>query len=178
MEDRKPVESFEAVMSSYILALDRYTDEQFLAKPSESEWSLGQMYEHLYVATTFFFLANVNRCLEHRKGQEGGEMSDTGKDLFSQNSFPETKIKIPEALRGPEPEARERSAYRTLFTELVNGSNGLAKPLEQDTGTYKTRHPVFGWLNACQWLQACEMHARHHLRQQKEREEWLAKVTS
>lgn len=165
-------------MRSYVLALDRYTDEQFAAKPSEDEWSLGQMYEHLYIATTFFFMANIKRCLEHRKGQEGGEMTTTGQTLLQQKSFPATKIKVPESVRGAEPEARERDAYRTLFAELVDGSITLTADLQQDEGRYKTLHPIFGWLNACQWFQVCEMHARHHLRQQQEREEWLGLATS
>lgn len=88
--------TFTEAMQSYLAALDRYSDEQFAAKPDEAEWSLGQMYQHIYEANTFFFLANTKRCLEKRKGQDGGE-----------------------------------------------------------------------------WLQGLEIHARHHLRQRQERENWL-----
>lgn len=165
-------------MQGFLSALDRYTDEQFEAKPTEHEWSLGQMYEHLLVSTTYFFLANTKRCLEKRKGQEGGEMNANGLNVFKYNSFPPIKIKMPEAVRGPEPVARDRAAYKILFEESLRSGLELADELSADEGVYKTLHPALGWLNAEEWFQAGEIHARHHLRQQKEREEWLAIPTA
>jgi hypothetical protein len=166
-------EAFTSTMQAYLSALDRYTDEQFVAKPHELEWSLGQMYEHLYGANTYFFLANMKRCLEQRKGQEGGEMNATGQNIFKHNSFPPIKVKVPDAVRGPEPEAKSKEAYKALFEETLHNGLILADAAANDPGTYKTYHPVFGWMNALQWFQGTETHARHHFRQQKEREEWL-----
>lgn len=165
--------AFSHTLRSYVSALDRYTDEQFTAKPDELEWSLGQMYEHLYVANTYFFLANVKRCLEQRKGQEGGEMNANGQNVFKHNSLPPTKFKVPEAVRGPEPVARSREAYKSLFEETIRQGLALAEAVVADPGTYKTLHPLFGWMNAREWFQSTETHARHHFRQQREREEWL-----
>jgi len=166
-------DAFTTTMQAYISALDRYTDEQFAAKPDELEWSLGQMYEHLYGANTYFFLANVKRCLEQRKGQEGGELNENGQNVFKHNSFPPIKVKIPAAVRGPEPVAKSREEYRILFKDTLQNGLALADAAAQNAGTYKTLHPVFGWMNAIQWFQGAETHARHHFRQQKEREEWL-----
>jgi hypothetical protein len=170
--------AYAATVQHYLSALDRYTDEQFSAQPADREWSLGQMYEHLYTSTTYFFLANTKRCLEKRKGQEGGEMTDGGRNIFKHNSFPPVKIKMPEVLRGPEPVAKDRATYKALFEEILKGGLQLADALPQDDGTYKTYHPVFGWLNAREWFQAGEIHARHHYRQQQEREEWLGVATA
>lgn len=165
--------AFSNTLRSYVSALDRYTEEQFTAKPEELEWSLGQMYEHLYVANTYLFLANVKRCLEQRKGQEGGEMNAIGQNVFKYNSLPPIKVKVPDAVRGPEPVAQSREAYKGLFEETLQNGLILADAAAQDQGTYKTQHPVFGWMNALEWFQSTETHARHHFRQQKEREEWL-----
>ena len=165
--------AFTRTMQAYISALDRYTDEQFMNSPGEQEWSLGQMYEHLYGANTYFFLANVKRCLEQRKGQEGGEMNANGQNVFKYNSFPPVKVKVPAAVRGPEPVAKSREAYKALFEETLQNGLVLADAAAQDPGVYKTQHPVFGWMNALEWFQSTETHARHHFRQQKEREEWL-----
>ncbi len=166
-------DAFISTMQAYISALDRYTDEQFVAKPDALEWSLGQMYEHLYGANTYFFLANVKRCLEQRKGQEGGEMNANGLNIFKYNSFPPIKVKVPDAVRGPEPVARSREEYKVLFEETIQQGLALGEAAAGDPGTYKTQHPVFGWMNALEWFQGTETHARHHFRQQKEREEWL-----
>ena len=165
--------SFAEIMQSYIDALDRYSDEQFMAKPDEAEWSLGQMYQHLYEANTYFFLANVKRCLEKRKGQRGGEMTAAGDNVYEHNSFPPIKIKRPAAPNTPEPIAQDREIYKALYAQTLSDGLAWAEALAQDDGDYKTEHFRFGWLNGAEWLQGLEIHARHHLRQRQERETWL-----
>ena len=136
-------EHLERVVKGYQEALDRYSDEQFTHKSAEDVWSLGQMYEHLVLTSNFFFLANTLRCLEQRKGQWGGEKNKYGDNIFEYNSFPPVKIKIPEAVRGPEPVAKTRAAYGPLLEKV---------------------------LNAREWYHNMEMHFKHHLRQQAELE--------
>ena len=166
--------SFGSSVNGYITALDRYTDEQFAAKPSPEAWSLAQMYEHLYLATTYFFLANAKRCTEKRKGQIGGEPNELGRTLFQYNSFPPVKLRPPDSLRTPEPVGRSRDEYQTLFAQLVSSSDALLEAIAADDGTYKTLQPTFGWLSAREWYHVGEMHLRHHHRQQQELEAWLA----
>ncbi|WP_247237545.1 DinB family protein [Telluribacter sp. SYSU D00476] len=166
--------SFDVSVNGYLAALDRYTDEQFAARPSAEAWSLAQMYEHLYLATTYFFLANAKRCTEKRKGQEGGELNDLGRNLFKYNSFPPVKLRPPDSLRAPEPVGRSRDEYRTLFQQLIPSSDALMEAIAADDGTYKALQPAFGWLTAREWYHVGEMHLRHHHRQQQELEAWLA----
>ncbi len=168
--------AFTDAMQSYLDALDRYSDEQFDAKPDEAEWSLGQMYQHLYEANTFFFLANVKRCLEKRKGQADGEKTAAGLNVYQYNSFPPIKIKRPGASNSPEPIAQQREKYKMLFARTLEEGHAWADALAGDDGTYKTQHFAFGWLSATEWFQNLEMHARHHLRQRQEREDWLGIV--
>ncbi len=80
-------QAYTDTIQGYLAALDRYTDDQFAAKPTDHEWSLGQMYEHLYVSTTYFFLANTKRCLEKRKGQEGGRKERKGVEYSKVQQF-------------------------------------------------------------------------------------------
>ena len=165
--------AFVATVQTYLNALDHYSDEQFAAKPDVTEWSLGQMYQHLYEANTYFFLANVKRCLEKRKGQEGGEKTAAGFNVYRYNSFPPIKVKRPAAAVSAEPVAQDREASKTLFAKTLEEGNAWADALAVDAGTYKTQHFMFGWLNAAEWLQGLEIHARHHFRQQQELEQWL-----
>ena len=166
-------ERLQQTINGYVAQLDNYTDAQFAHKSADDVWSLGQMYEHLYLSSTFFFMANTMRCLEQRKGQMGGEKNQNGDNVFKYNSFPPIKVKIPEALRGPEPVAKNRDDYRPLLENVVAETQKMIEPILADAGEYKCLQPVFGWLNAHEWLQAHEMHVRHHLRQQKELEEGL-----
>lgn len=165
--------AYADTIQSYVDALDRYSDEQFMVKPDASEWSLAQMYQHLHESSTYFFLANVKRCLEKRKGQEGGEMTADGQNVYKHNSFPPIKFKRPAAPDSAEPVAQNRDAYKTLFAETLRDGLAYADALSDYDGQYKTQNFRFGWLNAAEWLQSLEIHARHHIRQREAREEWL-----
>jgi DinB superfamily len=160
----------EKIINGYIEALDGYTDEQFFYKPAEEVWSLGQMYEHLLITANYFFLANILRCLEQRKGQVGGEKNHYGDNLFKYNGFPPVKLKIPEVLRGPEPVAQSPDVYRAAFPKVLEDARKLMEPVVQNNGEYRCIQPAFGWLNAHEWYHLLEMHFRHHLRQQAELE--------
>lgn len=165
--------AYADTIQSYVNALDGYTEAQFAAKPEESEWSLAQMYQHIQEASTYFFLANVKRCLEKRKGQKGGEMTADGQNVYKYNSFPPIKVKRPAAADSAEPVAQNQEAYKVLYEEILRDGLTFADALANDDGQYKTQHFRFGWLNAAEWLQSLEIHARHHIRQREAREEWL-----
>ncbi len=162
--------NLETVVNQYISSLDEYSDEQFFYKKDEETWSLGQMYEHLTVSSNFFFLANCVRCLEKRKGQEGGEKNEFGTKLFMKGGFPPIKVKIPEVLRGPEPVAKARAEYRPILKKILLDSKNLIETVSNDDGSYKALQPAMGWLNAKEWFYLHEMHYRHHLRQKAELE--------
>ena len=165
--------NLETVVNQYISSLDEYSDEQFLFKKDDETWSLGQMYEHLNLTSNFFFLANCVRCLEQRKGQIGGEKNESGEKTFIKGSFPPIKIKIPEALRGPEPVAKNKEEYRQILEKILADAKNLVKTISEDKGIYKALHPPMGWLNAQEWFYLHEMHHRHHLRQKLELEALL-----
>lgn len=162
--------NLETVVNQYFNSLDNYSDEQFFFKKDEETWSLGQMYEHLTVSSQFFFLANCVRCLEKRKGQEGGEKNEFGKKLFIKGSFPPVKLKIPDAIRGPEPVAKTREEYRSILKKILVDSQNLIEAVSNDDGSYKALQVAMGWLDAKEWYYLHEMHYRHHLRQKTELE--------
>lgn len=160
----------QSAVNQYISSLDDYSDEQFFFKQDEETWSLGQMYEHLTGSSNFFFLANCVRCLEKRKGQEGGEKSHFGEQQFKHGGFPPVKLKIPEAIRGPELVAKTRQEYRQILEKILVDSKKLIEVVSNDDGSYKALQVAMGWLDAKEWFFLHEMHYRHHLRQKTELE--------
>lgn len=164
---------FEALKKDfepYLLSLDGYTDEKFQYKHDAGTWSLAQMYEHICSSSVYFFMANVVRCLEKRKGQEGGEYNQYGANIFKYNGFPPMKFKVPGGESTPEPIAQSKEMYRERIEEIIDNASLFVDKIAADEQTYKTEHPVFGWLNALEWFQNLEMHTRHHLRQKAELE--------
>jgi hypothetical protein len=171
METKAINETLINLLNSYKEALLGYSNEQFNHKQDNDIWSLGQMYEHLISSANFFFLKNIKYCLEQRNGETGGEMNENGKKVFSYNSFPPIKVKVPGG--GPQPVALAKESYVSAFDLLVDQLNSQVEKIGNDPGVYKTQHPVFSWHNAKEWLQSFEMHHRHHLRQKSELEGFL-----
>lgn len=163
--------NLKVVVQQYIDSLENYSEEKFSKKKDENTWSLGQMYEHLYLTSNFFFLANVVRCLEQRKGQLGGERNKFGDNAFKYGGFPPVKIKIPEPLQGPSPVAKNKNEYKSLFEKILVDAEEKVGAVQNDAGEYKTNHAALGWLNAYEWFYNLEMHFRHHLRQKAELEQ-------
>ncbi len=143
--------NLETVVNQYFSSLDSYSDEQFFLKKDEETWSLGQMYEHLTVSSQFFFLANCVRCLEKRKGQLGGEKTHFGEQQFKYGGFPPVKLKIPDAIRGPEPVAKAREEYKIILKKILADSQNLIESVRNDDGSYKALQVAMGWLDAKEW---------------------------
>jgi hypothetical protein len=155
---------------SYNADLDSYTDDQFNFKQSDDIWSLAEMYDHLCKSSSHFFMANLLRCLEERKGQDGGEMNENGHKIIRYNSFPPLKFKQPSSTIVKKIEVGPKLSYSNYLKELVMNVASIVSKMPTEPSNYRCYHPVFDWLNSHEWLQMLEIHTRHHVRQQKELE--------
>lgn len=162
--------AIHATVEPYLFAIDSYSNEQFTHKESEEIWSLGQLYEHIILSSNYFFLANILRCVEKRKGQEGGDKNAYGDNAFQHNGLRPQKFKVPEVGPTTDLVAQSKENYDALLQKVLKDTDDLLPVLTSAGATYKTMHFAFGWLNAPEWYQMLEMHLRHHHRQQKELE--------
>jgi hypothetical protein len=156
-------------IGTYNEALDNYDEAKFIEKKADDIWSLSQMYEHLITSSHYYFMANALRCIEERKGQEGGEMNDFGANIFKYNSFPPIKIKMPG--NGPQPANGERSMgdIKSEFQKIVDDTKKMLDAVNPDSN-YKTASANLGFFTGMEWLQLLAMHFRHHLKQKIELE--------
>ncbi len=67
---------------------------------------------------------------------------------------------------------------RAGLNHLIEAMRETAKALEGATEIQKTRHLILGALSAREWYQLTEMHFRHHLRQKRRLDMFLAKKAS
>lgn len=170
--------ALEKSIEYYKKSLFEYSSEQFVTKPNEQEWSIGQMYEHICMSALYFFFKRANYCLEQRNGQIGGDKNIYGEKQFKYNSFPPTQLKIPEALKGPEPVAKAQEDYLVLLDQIMIQGKILAERIPADRGEYKCIQPAFGWLNAHEWFWLNEQHFRHHLLQKARIDSFLININN
>lgn len=59
MDTKEVLGRFEQVSAYYIEEISKYSLDEFTRKPSEDEWSLGQMYNHLIKSTLHLHLKAI-----------------------------------------------------------------------------------------------------------------------
>ncbi|CAM3419852.1 DinB family protein [Paenibacillus lupini] len=161
------LQAFEAAVERYIDELGNFNMEQLLAKPSEEDWSIGQMYVHLIRSAQNLHLRNVDQCIAGSDAApEGtGKKTENGKKAFELGSFPPIRIRVPASPQytPSQPESME---------QLIEGLQGVVERMKRTEPTLNQApegntvpHPNFGALNAKEWFLLVEMHYRHHLSQ-------------
>lgn len=60
---KEALQRFEETATYYIQEVERFNLEQLKQKPSENEWSIGQMVQHLINSALYMQLRNIDQCL-------------------------------------------------------------------------------------------------------------------
>lgn len=164
MNTKEVLKKLQESTSRYIEEMSHFSLEQLTRQPSASDWSIGQMYVHLYQSALYMQLANVEKC---RNGSEvtTGEKTEIGRDVFAQGNLPPVRVQVPPSPQytPSQPESKE---------QIVQGLNVVVarmQEVEPDlhviSPEHKIAHPAFGPLNGAEWFQLVEMHYRHHFLQ-------------
>jgi DinB superfamily len=172
MNVQKYQERWHKVAEKWMNSLDSYSEEQLYKKPSELEWSIGQVYVHLLKSSQFFHLAQVKKCLESDENSKESKKMP-GKISFFLGSFPPIKIKVPPSPQYTPSQPTSRQELKDLYISLKKDMDEMAKAVNSTNKSGKTEHPAFGFCNAKEWYQMVEMHFRHHLRQKERIDQFL-----
>ncbi|AJY74708.1 DinB family protein [Paenibacillus beijingensis] len=167
---------FEEITDHYLQELEDFSMEQLTCKPSESEWSLGQVYVHLINSAMYMQLRNVELC---RSGDReltaaGGEKTEAGKAVFAQGAIPPIRIQVPPSPQYTPPQPEDKEQLALGLRAVVARMKELEPQLAAISPQHTVLHPGFGALNAVEWFQLVDMHYRHHLRQKERLKSELA----
>ncbi len=167
MKYQKVEAATHRAIDRYIQQLDHYTMEQLMEKPSEAEWSVGQVYVHVWMAAKGFFYKNAERCLKGEQTMRGQGKNWGGRVVFWFNAIPNRKYKMPGevAVQPLQPESKEKLVLR--LSEIKVLTTEFLQQLSEADPDVKVRHPFMGYLNAAEWMQLCAMHFNHHHHQIK-----------
>lgn len=171
MQTADILKQFEQTVEIYLGSWDNYTMEQINQKPSEEEWSLGQMYNHLLGVAKNFQLKAIELCAQG--GGEAKEKTEVGESIFAAGSFPPVKIKLPPLPELTPPPVEDKDEVRRLMLQVVDDMRAIQPQLVHIPAENKVEHPRFGALNAKEWFQLSAMHFQHHLRQKQSLEAFL-----
>ena len=159
-----PTISCDAIIDTWIKALDEYNVIQLTAKPSETSWSIGQLYMHLIQATNYF-IKQLHACATSSDNADGEPQPDA-RLMFMNNDFPDVRLDGPPS-NAVTPQPTGKQQLIDGLTKLKVELGKAERLISQTSFKGKAKHFALGYFTAAQWLQFAEMHFRHHLRQKK-----------
>ncbi len=173
----KDYKNFESMTKFWLAELEKYNEEPFKRKPNDTSWSLGELYNHLYVST-LFYLKNIDNCIEKKESKVGGRKNIAGTITFFQNSFMPFKYKLGVNEKYPPEMPKDIMAIKDKLIKLMKlmyFAGEKIEKLSKEDLKHKTKNPGFGFLNASEWYRLAEIHFRHHMRQKNKLETFISK---
>jgi hypothetical protein len=165
-EDRdKIIRLLDESEKETLAAIKDVSDAQWTFKPAPNKWSVGEVSEHIFMAEGLLF-AQVERALAAPVNPEW-ETKTKGKTEFIEQVMAPRKgrAQAPEAIvpTGKMTKADFIKKYREIRAQTLKFAGTTDQPLKAHT----TEHPfpVFGTLNAYQWLIYIPLHNQRHLKQ-------------
>ena len=156
------MDDFNKIVDFWIEALDQYSMDQLIRKPSPETWSVGQMYIHLIDDTTFF-IDQIKICTPINDHSDEVAIPFAA-GMLRNNEFPDEIIQgSPDNVFIAQPESKEQ-LLRDLMC-IKEDMNVVATSMADCPFEGKSKHPGLGYFSATEWLQFAEMHFRHHRRQ-------------
>lgn len=173
MNLEKLEEQTNSIINYWIAEFKNHDWEKVIEKPSENEWSLGQVGIHLWMASKGFFFKNAEKCLNKEGAEKGKKKKFAAHLIFTFRTLPPVKYEMPKqvAVVPKQPESLEQLIGKLEETKKMAAD--YIKRIPQSDPALKTKHPFLGWLNTAEWIQLCNIHFRHHLRQKKRIEKQL-----
>jgi len=149
----------------FLAAIDGVTDEQWKWKPAPNRWSVGETAEHIVLAEAALF-GNLRKAVASDANPEWEERTKGKTELIERVMAPRLgKAQAPEPLvpQGNMTAAQVRERFEKQRAEIVNFASDTAVALKEHTAEHP--FPVFGTLNAYQWLIYVPLHTMRHDKQ-------------
>ena len=159
------VRLLQATRTDFLAAVEPVTDAQWDFRPGADRWSIGLIAEHLGLVERGLF-SRVERALEGAANADW-QSATAGKDELIETMLRDrgTPRNAPEAVVPTGAVGRE--AALRIYRERRARSLAFAESTTDSLRAHTLEHhrPVFGTLNAYQWLLYIPLHNQRHLQQ-------------
>lgn len=164
---------FESLVLIWQNEINKYTEEQFLRKPNDDEWSIGQVYAHLFQSAKFLHIKQIEQCVARQGTTINGEKTKKGKIVFVLGMFLPIRVEVPPSAQYTPAQPKNKEEVSEKLNQIIIEMKNILQTVERSPLESKTPHPAFGYLNAREWYQIIPMHFHHHLRQKSRLEKFL-----
>ena len=149
----------------FLGSIDGVTEEQWKWKPAPERWSVGETAEHIVLAEALLF-GSVQKAIASPPNPAWEEKTKGKTEFIEKVMAPRLgKASAPEPIvpSGKLTQAQVRETFLKQRVEIER----FAKETQLEIKQYTVEHPfpVFGTLNAYQWLIYVPLHTERHDKQ-------------
>jgi hypothetical protein len=164
-ERTKVMNWMEDSRKEFLTAIDGVTEEQWKWKPAPERWSVGETAEHIVLAEALLFGA-VQKAIASPPNPEWEEKTKGKTEFIERVMAPRLgKASAPEPIvpSGKLTQTQVRETFLKQRAEIEK----FAKETQVELKQFTVEHPfpVFGTLNAYQWLIYVPLHTERHDKQ-------------
>jgi hypothetical protein len=164
-ERTKVLNWLEESRQEFLAAIDGLSAEQWKWKPAPERWSVGETAEHIVLAEAALF-DNAQKAVASPVNPNWEEQTKGKTEFIVQVMAPRLgKAKAPEPIVPTgsltQAEVKERFEKQRIAIAAFAGETGVA--LKEHTAEHP--FPIFGTLNAYQWLIYVPLHTMRHDKQ-------------
>lgn len=146
------------------------SDKQWNFKPAPDVWSLAEIAEHVALAEQAFFQkATIDVMKNSLDAEKKGKLSNRQKDDLIVKTLPvrDQKVQTQEALK-PTGRFKSRQEVVTAFRARRDATIAYILSTNDELRGHFAPTPMFGDLDAYQWLIMMSAHTERHVNQMKE----------
>jgi uncharacterized damage-inducible protein DinB len=149
----------------YLAAIDGLSAEQWKWKPTPTRWSVGETAEHIMLAEALLF-ANVQKAVDSPVNPNWEEQTKGKTEFIEKVMAPRLgKAQAPEPIvpTGGLTQEQVKERFEKQRDAIERFAAETELPLKDHTAEHP--FPVFGTLNAYQWLIYVPLHTERHDKQ-------------
>ena len=164
-ERKKVIDWLAESRTEFLAAIDGLTEEQWTWKPAPERWSVGEVAEHIVLAEAALF-GNVTKATASPVNADWEQKTKGKTEFIVKVMSPRMgKAQAPEAIvpRGGMTAAQVREKFEAQRVEVVKFATETDEALKEHTVEHP--FPIFGTLNAYQWLIYVPLHTMRHDKQ-------------
>jgi len=164
-ERTKALNWLEESRKEFLAAIDGVSEEQWKWKPAPERWSVGETAEHIVLAEALLF-GSVEKAMASPENANWEEQTKGKTEFIVQVMAPRLgKAKAPEPIvpSGKLTQAEVKERFEKQRITIVKFASDTSEPIKEHTVQHP--FPVFGTLNAYQWLIYVPLHTMRHDKQ-------------
>ncbi len=167
-ERETALKSLQATNDGFLKAISGLSEKQWKFKPASDRWSVAEVSEHIAVAeSTIFGLVQSRFMTGPATPEKRAEVKMTDDQILKMVPDRSHKAQAPEFLQ-PTGRWATRDELTKSFVDARKSTMDYVKTTQDDLRDHFGPHPVFGTLDAYQWILLISAHSERHTKQIEE----------